>query len=931
MKPWKTLTYIIFLSPIFCWPSHSHAQGIDRAETRKPLYIRNGALLSEQTVKSLAQTALPLSYIVKEPGVSLKTILDKECGDLGGLEAYFYDEIRRMNASIPLAQAIPIDREAFFPFCVRRTFIEITVQEGDTVKSIARQSSNLSATVTIPVILKKNNIPNETDILLPGSKLFVPVASEARAYYSNNRNLGEQTISKSLYGAAIIRDTSSVEDEIDTIIKTLNINWYNRDPVGLWREVIKLNSANGIDVSETKDLDTLKALLYESKTKHFAPHSNFESVYVIPTFNADPNAIHSNNAFIKLNMLRESSENNESVLAQCREILNIPSLGQNSSNSFCPQNVGDKTVGNEIVQWTPEIPDNSLFAKYFKTITLLDSTQVVGQNSINADPYESPDWRKEILAPDSTLTDAQRQHKKPVITNGGNYVLGLGETETCKKVKNQNNPIFSQDLFFERYEKEWKLAKASKVDFNPITIGIIDTGVGKWQNWKNKWTLLQDGFLSVSQFAASEVEQTNYKIDHDLNGVKGDRYGATFKGCTGKCSSGKYYGNPGYADIYRDDLKEPIHDHGTKVASVVLGGVSIAQEFTNLSFEHPIRIRPANITNPDTLELAGENEIIGLIQYLTKSRGSAHPSIINLSYKANHAPSGADVIKKENKDVLFVVAAGQNIDGGVRMGPFNKVWPAELGGTYGPANSHVITVAASTTSAPKTDPTNINNIIPHWANYGEIFVDVFAQGCAVPVWLPNPARPDMKNLPTDDGSSFAAPQVSFVAGVISYLWGEKMFTPEDIKARIMSSVDFVPILEGKAASRGILNPVKAISLRTDVIERDNGIIEFGNITNKETLIEDIRKECGFQYDGLNPLLVRKIATRLDKDGKYKVWAWSVSAPSSTKNLQYMPEPKVCLINPKHISVFFKKEDHTVHNIIPIEQLHDIVFAESLVR
>jgi hypothetical protein len=98
-----------------------------------------------------------------------------------------------------------------------------------------------------------------------------------------------------------------------------------------------------------------------------------------------------------------------------------------------------------------------------------------------------------------------------------------------------------------------------------------------------------------------------------------------------------------------------------------------------------------------------------------------------------------------------------------------------------------------------------------------------------------------------DGTSFAAPAVSFVAALLRN-YGLR---PGDIKARILTSVDVRNSLTEITYSRGLLNPSKALAIWYDVLEyrKSNAAdykIAFGRVTNKAGLFKFCQSEIKLQ-------------------------------------------------------------------------------------
>lgn len=111
-----------------------------------------------------------------------------------------------------------------------------------------------------------------------------------------------------------------------------------------------------------------------------------------------------------------------------------------------------------------------------------------------------------------------------------------------------------------------------------------------------------------------------------------------------------------------------------------------------------------------------------------------------------------------------------------------------------------------------------NGQMVDFSNTGEA-VDLLAPGCGIPTYELKAAPPQPPRLSRNhvNGTSFAAPVVSFVAGLLAT---DHQFSgkPGLIKTRLILSVDFNADLAGKVFSSGIMNARKALSFNFDVVE-----------------------------------------------------------------------------------------------------------------
>jgi subtilisin family serine protease len=267
--------------------------------------------------------------------------------------------------------------------------------------------------------------------------------------------------------------------------------------------------------------------------------------------------------------------------------------------------------------------------------------------------------------------------------------------------------------------------------------------------------------------------------------------------------------------------------HGIGVAGAALGGSGI-EALRQLLTPALMRIVFANVVSQVGTKFAIDPANV----YQAFSFAQDNDiSIINASL-ALTTKSGAfdDALTKYGSTILLVVAAGNEPNEPKSLG-VEPAWPAAFGGD--PANAHgafVITVGAHD---------GVGNVTP-FSRRGERFVDLLAPGCKVPTYTGVASDNDIvvrqANL---SGTSFAAPIVSFVAGLLK----REGLNAKQIKTRLITSVDERPELDHVVWSRGILDPWKALAIYNDVLEVvENGTIRIrvGHVTAPPSLL----KFCG---------------------------------------------------------------------------------------
>jgi subtilisin family serine protease len=132
---------------------------------------------------------------------------------------------------------------------------------------------------------------------------------------------------------------------------------------------------------------------------------------------------------------------------------------------------------------------------------------------------------------------------------------------------------------------------------------------------------------------------------------------------------------------------------------------------------------------------------------------------------------------------LHIIAAGNESNNN----DASPTYPA----TYGLDN--IISVAAS----------DRKDQLASFTNYGEKTVHVSAPGVAIYSTAPGNKYKDL------DGTSMACPHVSGVAGLILAQYPE--ISNEELKARLMNSVDDVPNFQGKVVTAGRVNAARALA------------------------------------------------------------------------------------------------------------------------
>lgn len=268
-----------------------------------------------------------------------------------------------------------------------------------------------------------------------------------------------------------------------------------------------------------------------------------------------------------------------------------------------------------------------------------------------------------------------------------------------------------------------------------------------------------------------------------------------------------------------DGYKEKFHAGG--VISVALGGPYYAQIGPLLNWINiaPFRIveevcdRPVGGGNAVCKFVATEERLNFAMS--EAARTNSKISVVNLSVAFRYPIKGFDRFLGPTVPYLIVVAAG---NGGLSLSSGNTAYPAMAGGG---GQSNVLVVAAVDSTGRIASASNTS------ADY----VDIGAWGCSVPVMEFDRFQNDF-TMRYRTGTSYSAPQVSFVAAMLNreHRDDNATPTPADIKKRILYSADINPLLWSKIRDGRVLNVQKALSIYSDVVEFTDGSKVVGRVS-----------------------------------------------------------------------------------------------------
>jgi hypothetical protein len=316
-----------------------------------------------------------------------------------------------------------------------------------------------------------------------------------------------------------------------------------------------------------------------------------------------------------------------------------------------------------------------------------------------------------------------------------------------------------------------------------IGMRIIDTGLRSYSD-----TSSFGNFVLVDE----HIEET-CEPDKDFHCT---RYGATID-TTGKIDPETCQGAPA-----------PMH--GTWVSTIALGGVAANGGLPQAS-TLPVRLRHFRLVNACTGDRqngnVGASSFSEAVRWLL-DKDKADPDRVPL-FNVSWAFDKPDVVRPtlehlKQRGALTVVAAGNDGKDLGQWTPDTGPWPAMSGGVD---TTHVVTVGSVRKDrlAPAAK-----------SNHGK-YVDIYAPGECVPV------SSDLKKVEGVTGTSFAAPRVSLVGGMLS--WINPRWQAVDIKRRLLAAAD-MPRIDRRSAQDGnyvldpneyatllkVLNPKRALSI-----------------------------------------------------------------------------------------------------------------------
>lgn len=895
----------------------------------KPVFMRAGGLVSNSRKKALAISGAPLKVRAGNQSLSIDKALTIACGDMTGLLEFYQSKAKELNGAYTHAEP---GYSILIPFCIPTEFATMQPNNGDTLEGILKKLSYIDPkyqpTANIVRHLAQLNdledriIENDAGLLsVPlrlNDSIQIPKITFSNPYAVRNENT-LQNLSSDLDTA--YRYTDFLHDQntdLDEVLRRLNPNRYQIDASGLYEELLLANNFE----SNEELLDYIE--LPNSLSVPIEGHRFFQG-------NAAPTR--------RASILVKANDTKESLVNKCQSLTTVA--------ISCPSEVKfEDPVATEVIFWgsnmEPFVADSGHKSAFVRGLSARTSASLLG------DELAGPGLSGIVVEAKTRHITPPLNKQNPPPQNIDNHFLSTPNTDDSCQTSYKE--IFDVEHLIERYLVEYVKAKSTNLIPQPVTIGIIDTGVGI----SNGWRVKEDAFLKSNFFALNKntltvgsdcIEGSNCDIDN--NYIKMDVYGATYNPDPETLE--KFSGNVGYHrsylanDYLKDENLKGIYAHGTQVSSRAIGGMVFVENFQNnrLNLNLPVKIRPVNITSSTKLAFAAPEGVKKVINHLdTGLSGSARPKIINISYKVSDPPQVLDDVIK-GREFLIVAAAGQStknngVGNDLSKDASYRHWPANMGGTKGDSDN-VISVAASQDN---------NSAKPaKWADRGRHAVDLFAQGLNVPVWTPGMGvGAKAEGCATlANGSSFSAPQVSFASAMIMHLGGTGFEKPFQVKSRLLFSVDYYPSLRRIAKSSGVLNAIKAISLRTDVIQlSNNNSLVFGKLADRNQFINSILRHDNCTIGERSLSRVKKVTVEKIGAG-YKVVFWTTLKPSPQGNgfryeYQEVEEELSCAFKKQeleNITFEFMEEDvdeqfvatRETKYVLRLHNVRDIVFSE----
>lgn len=439
----------------------------------------------------------------------------------------------------------------------------------------------------------------------------------------------------------------------------------------------------------------------------------------------------------------------------------------------------------------------------------------------------------------------------PIGTTPISFVFA--QSESVNHCGQKSSKIFQENTtgIYQLFKEELELSKAGQVispTYTATHVGLIDTGIPDFDVGLGK------SIFNLGKFIPDREEINSIEDDDESFG--NDIYGFGVKNIEpGLSPKHRYIDGPRVFDTIRyfdtfalrwpDDVS-----HGSRMASIILGvpGLeSIGELYKSEHARELIQLKSVNFSRYDTSkgkQTNTANELVEAIDYLRRK----NVDIISLSLETL-IDSPIDSIEKaidlaNTNNVLVVTAAGNKQKNSSAKNVRCCGYPAALGGIER-GLKNLVTVGSYDSRTGFDNPDPVSKSSKH-------SVDIFAPGCAIQTL-------SFRREIDSDGNTFASKAPKFfvdkssntspatayttkIASLIHFLFVDD---PETIKTRLVIGSDYKKLLEKKSSFPGVLNPLKAISIRRDVIHRiQNGKEWLAYVTLSKNEIDALFDLCG---------------------------------------------------------------------------------------
>lgn len=255
--------------------------------------------------------------------------------------------------------------------------------------------------------------------------------------------------------------------------------------------------------------------------------------------------------------------------------------------------------------------------------------------------------------------------------------------------------------------------------------------------------------------------------------------------------------------------------HGTAVTSIALGGPGLMNINGELGLPITINAMPIYRAEPSGVPGGIDHR---LIRDVAGAIDAAEAHIVNMSFgSVNDNDANLRKIKEKflNKHApLLIVAAGNLGNNDAPEGrtiTSTRIAPQKWGtlDADGGGGFNMIVVAA-------LDPQPAPSKLAWFSNFGDNVVVLGAPGCNIAALRATNEATYVKD--SFNGTSFAAPIVSFVAATVRAVMPAGRRTAPWVRARLLATADIeFGVSEGEIESGRVLNPVAAVRVYEDVV------------------------------------------------------------------------------------------------------------------